>query len=113
MPDADIHWAEYIKASSEAFVLLKALYPLLPKGGSEIEASVEAAEKALQAASVTLAQMWGFKIHDCTFPPQIMLWDETIKERVCSGCGHKTSFNRPLQQTANKGPGGPNSWMGG
>ena len=48
----------------------------------EIEAELRpkrAAEKALQSANVTLAQMWGFKIHDCTFPSQIMLWDETIK----------------------------------
>ena len=95
MANTDIHWAEYIKASSDALILLKALYPLLPKGGNEIEANIEAAEKALQAANVTLAQMWGFKIHDCSFPPQIMLWDEKIKERVCPGCGHKTNFNGP------------------
>src|SRR4051794_15210200 len=50
MADADIHWAEYIKASSDALILLKALYPLLPKGGDQIEANVEAAEKALQSA---------------------------------------------------------------
>jgi hypothetical protein len=107
MADADIHWAEYIKASSEAFALLKALYPLLPQGGSQVEASIEAAEQALQAANVTLAQMWGYKIHDCTFPPQIMLYQPETKERACPHCGFTTNFNRPLPPV-NRGGG---SWM--
>ena len=60
----------------------------------EVEAKIHAAEDALQKANVSLAQGWGFKIHDCTFPPQIMLWDQQIKERKCSHCGFTTSFNR-------------------
>jgi hypothetical protein len=91
MADANFHWSEYIKAGSEAFILLKTLYPLLPmQSRDEVEAKIAAAEDALQKANVALAQAWGFKLHDCTFPPQIMLWDEKIKERVCSHCGHKT-----------------------
>jgi hypothetical protein len=84
MADADIHWAEYIKASSEALVLVKALYPLLPQSRGEVEAKIEAAERALEFANVSLAKMWGFEVHDCKFPPQIMLWDQSIQERVCS-----------------------------
>lgn len=106
MPDADFHWAEYIKAGSEAFVLLKTLYPLLPlQGRDEIEAKIHAAEDALQKANVSLAQGWGFKIHDCTFPPQIMLWKQELKERQCSHCGYTTSFNRPLK------PEEPDEWI--
>jgi hypothetical protein len=107
MADAEIHWAEYIKASSEALVLLKTLYSLLPRGGDEIEAKIEAAEKALQAANVTLAQMWGFRLHDCTFPPQIMLFEKESGERVCKHCGHKTNFNRPLPPSGPRG----DSWL--
>jgi hypothetical protein len=74
MASTDFHWAEYIKAGSEAFVLLKTLYPLLPtQNRDEVEAKIEAAERALQMANVSLAQGWGYKLHDCTFPPQIML----------------------------------------
>jgi hypothetical protein len=104
MSDLDFHWSEYIKAGSEAFVLLKAVLPLLPQGGAEIEARVEAAERALQAANVSLAQGWGFKLHDCTFPPQIMLFDKEKNERVCSHCGYYSTFNQPLPPS-----GGP-SW---
>ena len=96
MADTSVHWAEYIKASTEAFVLLKTLYPLLPQGGADIEAKIEAAEQALQAANVTLAQGWGFKIHDCTFPPQIMLYDKNVRDRVCPNCGYTPNFNRKL-----------------
>src|SRR6266516_1345610 len=94
MSEMDFHWSEYIKAGSEAFILLKTLYPLLPQGRAEVEAKVEAAERALQAANVSLAKAWGFQIHDCTFPPQIMLWRQVVKERVCPNCGYRTTFNR-------------------
>ncbi|WMT77462.1 hypothetical protein [Bradyrhizobium sp. Ash2021] len=106
MTDADFHWSEYIKAGSEALVLLKALYPLLPRGGAEIEAKIEAAERALQAADVALAKGWGYELHDCTFPPQIMLYDKNVKDRVCKNCGFSSGLNRPLP----RGPRG-GSWM--
>jgi hypothetical protein len=96
--NADIHWAEYIKASSEAFVLLKSLYPLLPTRREEVEAKIEAAETALRKADVALAQAWGFKLHDCTFAPQIMLWKQELKERQCPHCGYTTKFNVPLRK---------------
>jgi len=99
MVDADFHWSEYIKTGSEAFVLLKSLYPLLPTSPSrdEIEAKILAAEDALKKADVALAKAWGFKIHDCTFPPQIMLYDKTVKDRVCPNCGFTLNFNRQLR----------------
>ena len=97
MADSSYPISEYIKAGTEAIVLIKTLYPLLPtQSRDEVEAKIAAAEDALQKANVFLAQAWGFSIHDCSFPPQIMLWKEDIKERVCPGCGHTTNFNRPL-----------------
>lgn len=101
MADVDFHWSEYIRAGSEAFVLLKTLYPLLPmQGRDEIEAKIAAAERALQIADVALAKELGFQIHDCAFPPKIMLYDPKVNERVCSGCGFKTNFNRDLSPRA-------------
>jgi|ERR1035437_2736618 hypothetical protein len=105
MADASYPVSEYIKAGTEAIVLIKTLYPLLPtQSRGEVEAKIYAAEEALQKANVFLAQAWGFQIHDCSFPPQIMLWNEELKERVCPGCGYKTNFNRPQP------PGGGNTW---
>ncbi len=89
--------AEYIKAGAEAIVLLKTLYPLLPtQSRDEVEAKIAAAEDALQKANVFLAQQWGFQLHDCTFPPQIMLYNKSLNERVCPSCGFKTNFNRRI-----------------
>jgi hypothetical protein len=90
--DISFHWSEYIKTGTEAFVLLKALYPLLPLSNrDDVAAKIEAAEIALQKADAALAQAYGFKLHDCKFPPQIMLWNEQLKERVCQNCGHTTN----------------------
>jgi len=98
MADADIHWAQYIKAATEAFVLLKALYPLLPtQSKDEVETKIEAAERALEMANVALAKSWGFKIHDCAFPPKIMLWDNDKRVRRCPGCGYEID-PRPQRQ---------------
>jgi hypothetical protein len=96
MGDTTYPVSEYIKAGTEAIVLLKTLYPLLPtQSRDEVEVKIAAAEEALQKANVFLAQQWGFQIHDCAFPPKIMLWDQQLKERVCGGCGYTTSFNQP------------------
>jgi hypothetical protein len=97
MPELSYPLAEYVKAGTEAIVLIKTLYPLLPmQSRDEVEAKIAAAEDALQKANVFLAQQWGYKLHDCTFPPQIMLYDKNLNERVCPHCGFKTNFNRSL-----------------
>jgi hypothetical protein len=108
MVDTTYPVSEYIKAGTEAIVLLKTLYPLLPtQSRDEVEVKILAAELALKEANVFLAQQWGFKLHDCAFPPEIMLWNEQLKERVCPGCGHTTNTNHP--QTP---PSGRASWAG-
>jgi hypothetical protein len=89
--------AEYIKAGTEAIALIKTLYPLVPmQSRDEVEAKIAAAENALQKANVFLAQQWGYKLHDCIFPPQIILYDQNLKERVCPHCKFTTNFDRPL-----------------
>jgi hypothetical protein len=105
MSDVDFHWSEYIKTGSEAFILLKSLYPLLPtpQSRSEVEAKILAAEDALKKADAALAMAWGFQMHDCTFPPQTMLYDPTIKSRKCPNCGYSDNFNRPLSHRPSGG----------
>ena len=80
---------DYIKFGSEAFALLKALYPLLPT--QKMETRIHAAEQAFQMSKVALAREWGYNLHDCTFPPQIMLWNEREGAHVCPNpeCGHR------------------------
>jgi hypothetical protein len=98
MADLDFHWSEYIKAGSEALVLLKTLYPLLPtQSKDEVEAKIEAAQRALELANIALAKEWGFENHDCDFPPGLMFYKKELKEKVCSKCGYTTNFNRPLR----------------
>jgi hypothetical protein len=104
MPEQSISFAEYIKAGAELIAFVKTLYPLLPtQGREEIEAKIAAAEDALQKINVGLAKDWGYKVHDCTFPPQIMLYDRASQARVCPHCGFKDTFNRPLFATATRG----------
>jgi hypothetical protein len=82
--DAPGQVAEFIKAGSEAIVLLKALYPLLPtQAQDEIEAKIEAVEEALHKANVELAKTWDYKLCRCTFPPQIMLWNKDKRTNIC------------------------------
>jgi hypothetical protein len=98
MLDLEFHWSEYIKAGSEALILLRTLYPLLPtQNKDEIEAKIDAAQRALDLANAKIAQELGFQIHDCDFPPGLMLYKKELKERVCSKCGYTTNFNRPLR----------------
>jgi hypothetical protein len=88
-------------------VLLKTLYPLLPtQNKDEVEAKIEAAQRALELADIALAKGWGYEIHDCTFPPGLMLYKKELREKVCSKCGYTTNFNRPLPRG-----GGSGSWM--
>ena len=63
MADIEYYWSEYIKAGSEALVLLRTLYPLLPtQSRDEVEAKIEAAQQALEIANAKIAQELGFHI---------------------------------------------------
>jgi hypothetical protein len=88
MSDARIHLGEYIKAGTEALVLIKTLYPLLPtRSKDEVEAKIATAEDALQKAIVALAHEWDYPLCKCTFPPQIMLYRAAQKASYCPACG--------------------------
>jgi hypothetical protein len=85
------------RASKDIIALLKG------RSGDEAEQKIKAAEEALKRADVALAQKLGFKLCDCTFPPQIMLWHEKEKVTKCprTECGHTIQdFNRPLPRSS-------------
>jgi len=93
----ELQWSEYIKTGTELFALIKTLYPLLPtQNRDEVEAKIEAAERALQIADSAIWNGLGFKLHDCKYPPAMMFRDKS-QELVCSACGYKTNFNSPIE----------------
>jgi hypothetical protein len=99
---SDQNISEYLKYGTEAFVILKSLYPLLPtQNRDEVEARVEAAENAFQHSNVALAKAMGYKICECTLPGQIMLWQERQQAHVCprAECGHKIEKPKPPTAT--------------
>lgn len=92
----EVSWAEYIKAGTEAISLIKTLYPLLPTQNREqVEAKIEAAERALKLADAKIWKDFGFKLHDCQYPPPMMFREKSSNEHVCSACGYKTKSYRP------------------
>ena len=71
--------------------------PKSDKKKEEAGLAVERAEAALKRSDAPLAQTLGYQLRQCTFPPQIMLWNEELQQTACPNCGRKIkSFNRSL-----------------
>jgi hypothetical protein len=91
---------EYLGAAKLVVDLFKAVRSELPKGSrsTQIAAQIERAEQALRASEAKLAKELGYKLCDCTFPPQIMLWHERKQIRICPNrkCGRKLGPPAPL-----------------
>jgi hypothetical protein len=91
MMDAFQDIAQYIHSAKDIIDLLKAAGGLLPKSEkrTEVEQKIAAAEDALKRADAALAQKLGFRLCQCTYPPQIMLWREREKITKCPNpeCG--------------------------
>lgn len=81
---------EYIKASKDVLDIFKTLVGLLPKGPDADAARqrLEQADKALRASEAQLARALGYKLCQCTFPPQIMLWKQESQMVICPNCGN-------------------------
>lgn len=90
--------SEYFAAGKGAIELLKAAYAALPSGAQrdKIEAKVRTAEDMLNRSDAKLARDLGYRLCQCTFPPQIMLWREPDKAWVCrnEACGAKIELTR-------------------
>jgi len=102
---------QYLTAAKTALEVIKGAVTLLPKGSKSEEAreQIERAEKALKASEGAAAKALGYKICQCTFPPQIMLWKEAERAHVCpnSTCGRKVSKSSPVVRVSRR-----SSWMG-
>jgi hypothetical protein len=77
--------SEYISLSRNALGLFKEAHASLPKGEKkdELEERISAAEASLKRSDAALAHQLGYKLCQCTFPPEIMLWREQQKSWVC------------------------------
>ena len=102
---------QYLTAAKTALEVIKGAVTLLPKGSKSEEAreQIERAEKALKASEGAAAKALGYKICQCTFPPQIMLWKEAERAHVCpnSTCGRKVSKSSSVVRVSRR-----SSWMG-
>ena len=107
----------WLGAAKDTMSLLRSAASLLPTGEkrAEIEGKISAAEEALKRSDAKLARELGFKLCDCTFPPQIMLWKEAEKSRICPNpiCGRRTKQGTNISKETLKqvGDPGPHSWM--
>lgn len=81
----------WVTAAMGALDLMRSGWQLLPRGDKkdELEARVRKAEDALQISSVKLAKALDYKLCRCTFPPQIMLWNNEKQTNVCSLCNNE------------------------
>jgi hypothetical protein len=85
-----------------------------------VEELLKRAEDMLAIARAKGAKDLGFRIHDCKYPPPLMLWDQSRQAHVCEHCGHvrqsasvrvsnNTSWVRSRQR---RGGGDGTGWMG-
>jgi hypothetical protein len=84
-------FSEYLTAGKGVLDLMKTAIGLLPKSEDReaISAQIARAEAALKIQEAALAQSLGYHICQCTWPPQIMLYQAHQRRYVCqnSACG--------------------------
>jgi len=90
----------WVTAGKSALDLLKSAWSLMPKGEERnaLEQKIEEAEQALKKSDAKLAKELGYKLCECTFPPQIMLWKEQLRAHVCPNqeCGRRIDRRKPV-----------------
>jgi hypothetical protein len=72
----------------------------LPAAQQEaVSSTLEGAARAASIAEAEIAKALGYKLHTCTFPPQIMLAVATAfgEEQRCPACGHMTELHKPFR----------------
>lgn len=81
---------EYLGAAKTLLDLFKGIKSELPtREAAKAQAGIEKAEAALKTTEAEVAKALGFKLCKCTFPPQVMLWNEQKKTNVCPSCNHQ------------------------
>jgi hypothetical protein len=101
-------WTAYFTAGKTALDILKGIRAELPKSEKSEEAGqkLEEAERSLQLSKAELAKGLGYRICRCTFPPQIMLWNQEERASICAACGHRY----PPKGEVGKTTSGPWGW---
>jgi hypothetical protein len=89
---------EYVSFSKNALELLKSAAGLLPKGPQRdsAELAVKAAADALARGDAKLAKELGFRLCQCYFPGEPMLWKKDIRKHVCSKCDDSYPRDHPI-----------------
>jgi hypothetical protein len=102
-------WTAYLTAAKTALDIFKGIRSELPQGpkADDAQRQIERAEQALKLSEAELAKALGYKLCECTFPPQIMLWNEQEDAHICPRpeCGHQIDGPRG----PDRGPG--SSWV--
>jgi hypothetical protein len=79
-------------AAKSLLGLAKDMDELIPesKNKEEITKAIIKAEKDLALAESSTAKELGYDLCKCTFPPQIMLYDNPSTNNICPRCGNTT-----------------------
>jgi hypothetical protein len=77
-------------ALRNCLVALKTAKELLPKGKNKqkVTEDIEKAEKNIAIAEAQIAKEFGYRLCQCTFPPQIMLFTGASNRYKCPTCGY-------------------------
>lgn len=69
----------YVDTAKTLLDLFKSARQFLPDTPQrkEIDEKIKAAEDIMKRSDAKLAKELGYSLCQCTFPPQIMLWNET------------------------------------
>lgn len=82
---------QWLGAFKGAIDAIKSARDLLPTSTNKlsIDDQIRRAEETLRVSNSKLAESFGYPLCQCTFSPQIMLWQEAKKAHVCSNlaCG--------------------------
>lgn len=89
----------YVKAGKDLLDIFKSVREMLPKNdpavAKKVEAGIEKAEKELAATEAQLAKALGYKLCQCTFPPQIMLQNKELGKKICPKCRDQWPPDKP------------------
>src|SRR5574340_989900 len=82
---------QYIKNGLD---ILKSVKDLIQSNKKpEIESKLKEAEDNFKEAKVVLAKKLGYKLCQCTFPPEIMLLRYSENKYVCDKCGNSILYS--------------------
>jgi hypothetical protein len=78
-------------AAKSALDIIKRIRAELPKGpaADTAQQKIDEAESALKNSKAELTESFDFRLCQCKFPPEIMLWDKAERAKICPACGDR------------------------